>query len=216
LAVVAVAVVVALFLGYDSIRGLFSGGDGDTSQTAATATSTSNNPVADDPGAEEAAATSGPDDSAQETAEPTEEALEPIEIADITSYDPQGDGNERNELTPLAIDGDSTTSWNSRTYLSPDWGNLKDGVGLAIDLGESQDVSEVDIAFPQGDYGVEVYVGDEATLDATQIGEESEASGDITVTTDEAVEGRYVLVWFTRAWPGPRGEIVYVSEVAVR
>ncbi len=216
LAIIALVVVVALFLGYDSIKGLFSDDGTGDSPAASTATSTGDSAIASDPDPDEPEATSAPEDEAEETATPTEEPLEPIEPQSITSYDPQGDGNEKNDLAPLAIDGDSTTSWRSRTYLSPDWGNLKDGVGLAIDLGESQEVSEVDISFPQGDYGVEVYVGDEATLDATEIGSEDEASGDITVTADEAVEGRYLLVWFTRAWPGPNGEIVYVSEVAVR
>lgn len=216
LTIIAAVVVVALFLGYASIQGLFGGGS-DSDPTGATATSTEDPASNDDSAAtEEAAPTSASDDEATETAEPTQEPLEPIDLADVTSYDPQGDGNERNDVASLAIDGDPTTTWRSRTYLSPNWGNLKDGVGLAVDLGESQDVTEVDLSFPEGDYDVEVYVGDEATLDATEIGAENDASGDITITADEAVEGRYVLVWFTRAWSGPNGEIVYVSEVAVR
>ena len=36
------------------------------------------------------------------------------------------------------------------------------------------------------------------------------------MTADEPVEGRYVIVWFDRAWAGSGGEIVRVSEVTAR
>lgn len=90
-------------------------------------------------------------------------------------------------------------------------------MGLAIDLGESSDVSEVDIAFPEGDYRLEVYVGDEVSRSGmTQLGVAEDASEEVTVTSDDPIEGQYVLIWFTEAWDGPNGEIVYVSEVTVR
>lgn len=171
-----------------------------------------------DPAAETAAETADPTEEATESAEETEEEeLAPLDIAGITSYDPEGDDDERNDIVDLAIDGDTTTAWNSHTYLAADWGNLKSGVGLAIDLGESQDVSEVTIDFPEGDYGIEVYVTDEVNReDGTLIGTLDDASGDQTITADEPVNGQYVLIWFDRAWAGPSGEIVYVSEVTVQ
>ncbi|MGB3827710.1 MAG: hypothetical protein WA962_02955, partial [Ornithinimicrobium sp.] len=216
LALVAAVVVVAMFLGYGAIQGL--GGADDTPQAGATSTkdrdssdtgaSTSAEP---EPAAQETS------DSTEETAEPTEASGDPLTISGITSYDPEGDGDENNERTPLAIDGDTGTAWRSRTYLAENWGNLKNGVGLSIDLGESKSVNEVDVSFPQGDYGMQIYVGDDVSLtDMTQIGSRDDASGEVTITADEAAEGRYVLVWFDRAWAGPNGEIVYVSEVTVR
>ncbi|CAN5517715.1 hypothetical protein BH23ACT6_BH23ACT6_22690 [soil metagenome] len=213
-ALVAAVVVVAMFFGYGAIQGLNPIGGGDDPQAG----SGQQDEAPEDGGG------SGDDDQgdpAEETAEPDEEdpndPNEPIEPVGITSHDPQGDGDENNELTDLAIDGDSGTAWRSRTYLAENWGNLKDGVGLAVDLGEPTEVSEIDIEFPEGDYRLEVYVGGEVSRsDMTQLGVADEASGEVNIATDEPIEGQYVLIWFTDAWDGPNGEIVYVSEITLR
>jgi len=167
-------------------------------------------------------ATGSPSDDQETTEAPQETGGEvqlgdPVNLAGITSYDPQGDNDERNDIVDQAIDGDPDTAWNSHTYLTPNWGNLKDGVGLVVDLGDSTEVGEVEILFPQGDYGAEVLVGEDPTPEgATRIGQDDAASGTWTVTAEEPVTGRYVIIWFDRAWTGPGGEIVYVSEITVR
>ncbi|MGB3685205.1 MAG: murein biosynthesis integral membrane protein MurJ [Ornithinimicrobium sp.] len=210
IALIAAVVVVAMFFAYGAIQGLNPVGEGDDDQAQA-GQDGADEPDNDDDGED-------PGDTAEETAEPTqEEPGEPLEPVGITSHDPQGDGDENNELTELAIDGDTSTAWRSRTYLAENWGNLKDGVGLAIDLGEPTEVSEIDIVFPDGDYRLEVYVGDEVSLsDMTELGVAEDASDEVTIGSDEPIEGQYVLVWFTDAWDGPNGEIVYVSEVTLR
>lgn len=212
LGLVAAILAVVVFLAYGAVQGLLpeDGQQGDPGGISA------NPPPAAVPedGTEETEE-APPTDEEQETATPTEDP-EPITLAGITSYDPEGDGDERNDIVDAAIDGDPDTAWNSHTYLADNWGNLKSGVGLAVDLGESQDVSEVTIDFPEGDYGVEVFVGDEANLeDTTSIGSAEDAEGETTFTAEEAVNGRYVVIWFDRAWDGPEGEIVYVSEISV-
>jgi putative peptidoglycan lipid II flippase len=213
LALIAAIVVVAMFLAYGAIQGLNPVGGDEAGGDDASATSEDQQGDAENGDSEQ----NDQDDDAEQTQEPQAGSGDPIEPEGITSYDPGGDGDENNELTDLAIDGDTSTSWNSRTYLADNWGNLKDGVGLAIDLGDSQSVSEVDVDFPEGDYAMEVYVGDEANRsDSTRIGVVEDASEEVTVTADSPVEGQYVLLWFTEAWDGPNGEIVYVSEVAVR
>ncbi|MCE0486992.1 murein biosynthesis integral membrane protein MurJ [Ornithinimicrobium sediminis] len=222
LALVAAILVVAVFLAYGVFQGFQPDAD-DTAAPGAGATSTATQTEDEDEEGEQAAGDEGDGDGdgEEETAAPEDEdddaPLEPISLAGITSYDPEGDGDERNDIVDRAIDGDSTTSWNSHTYLASNWGNLKSGVGLLVDLGGSQEVREVDIDFPEGDYGVEVFVTDEASRDgATSIGTSDEASGEVTFTAEEPVEGEYVLIWFDRAWAGPGGEIVYVSEIVVK
>lgn len=163
-------------------------------------------------------------DTAEETAEPeeTEEEAagpreEPYPVAGVSTYDSNGNEDEHTDLAPRAVDGDPDTAWNSYTYLAPDWGNLKDGVGLVVDLGETVPVSQVTVQFPEGDYGAEVFVSDDPRAEGgTSLGASEDASEEWVLTADEAVEGRYVVLWFDRAWTGPRGEIVYVSEVIVQ
>jgi putative peptidoglycan lipid II flippase len=214
LALVAGILVVAVFLAYGAFQGL-SGDDDPTAGPGATSSPTEQEDEGDP-------AADGDSDGGEETAAPEETTDgdttgEPIELAGITSYDPEGDGDERNDIVDAAIDGDTTTAWNSHTYLAANWGNLKSGVGLLVDLGGTQDVTEVVIDFPEGDYGVEVFVTDEASREGgTSIGALDDASGEVTFTAEEPVSGQYVLIWFDRAWAGPGGEIVYVSEVTVQ
>jgi len=214
LALIAAILVVAVFLAYGAFQGIRTGLDGGPADAAGPGASA--DPTTDDSAASAGGAGDGTD-TAPETAAAATDALEPIELAGITSYDPEGDGDEHNDLVDLAIDGDPDTAWQTHRYLAANWGNLKSGVGLLVDLGTSQPVSAVDITFPEGDYGVEVYVTDEETREgAASIGALDDASGQVTFTADEPVTGRYVLIWFSRAWDGPDGEVVYVSEVSVK
>ena len=170
-----------------------------------------------------AAPTTDSDDASQTSApaadeEETTAAPEPgeqIEFVDAVDFDSTG-GDEKPELTGYAIDGDPETYWNTYTYLAPGWGGLKSGVGLALDMGESTPVSEVTVEFPEGDYSATVFVSNEPTNSGIELGSSEEATDTWTVTADEPAEGRYVVIWFERAWTGPSGEIVKVSEVTAR
>src|SRR5699024_8475553 len=93
----------------------------------------------------------------EETTEAPQQG-EPIEFVDASDFDSTG-SDEKPELTGNAIDGDPETAWNTYTYLADNWGGLKDGVGLALDMGETTPVSEVTVEFPEGTYGATVYVG---------------------------------------------------------
>ena len=158
----------------------------------------------------------------EDAPEETAEAAPPpqggsLPVLGITSFDPQGDGDENNDDTPLAVDGDPETAWSSHTYLSPGWGGLKTGTGLVLDLGEGAEVSEVEVELGEGDVGVTAYLADTPSIaDATELGSDDAASGTWTVTPDEPVTGRYLIVWFTRAWTSPEGEVVSVREITVR
>lgn len=214
LALIAAILVVAVFLAYGAFQGIRSGLDGGPADAAGPGASAG--PSSDDSAGGEGGGTDAAPDT-EAAGETTDGSLEPIELAGITSYDPEGDGDEHNDLVDLAIDGDPGTAWQTHRYLAANWGNLKSGVGLLVDLGTSQPVSEVDITFPEGDYAVEVYVTDEETREgAPSIGALDDASGQVTFTADEPATGRYVLIWFSRAWAGPDGEVVYVSEVSVK
>ncbi|WNB85597.1 hypothetical protein [Cellulomonas sp. ATA003] len=56
---------------------------------------------------------------------------------------PAGDENEHPEAVDLAIDGDPSTVWYTRTYGTPQFGGLKDGLGYAVTLAEPAPVSTV-------------------------------------------------------------------------
>ncbi|HEX2419528.1 MAG TPA: protein kinase family protein, partial [Micromonosporaceae bacterium] len=57
---------------------------------------------------------------------------------------PRGDRTEGNNVAK-AVDGDDASGWPTQEYTSPDFGNLKPGMGLLINLGEPQKLSAVNL-----------------------------------------------------------------------
>ena len=58
----------------------------------------------------------------------------PVEIASVAAYDPDGDGEENDELASAALaDGDPATNWRTVCYARSLMGD-KQGVGLALTL----------------------------------------------------------------------------------
>lgn len=131
--------------------------------------------------------------------------LNVIDITDSDGFDPLGDGSEHGQNAPKAYDGDPETVWNTEGYQDP-MGLTKSGVGLLLDLGESQEVHELDLTVPQNTYGVQVRVSDtrsstgvsEEALDSEMpVAWEGQVSGEETIELDESASGQYVVIWFT-------------------
>ncbi|WP_026123549.1 protein kinase family protein [Nocardiopsis chromatogenes] len=145
----------------------------------------------------------GSDDEAQIT------ALEPQSAEIITD----GDADHADKAG-LTIDGDPSTDWSTSTYKGEDFGKLKSGIGVLVDMGGPVELHSADIDVGPGGSDLELRVGDEKSLDALQpVGEASGAAGATTIEPDDPAKGRYVLVWFTDipqvdgGWRGSINEI---------
>ncbi len=156
------------------------------------------------------------------SASPTQAAApQPIDVADVRDFDPQGAPAEENpDLAPLAIDGDATTAWQTQTYFDQfGAGGLKTGIGLVLDLGESQEVSQVDLTTLGSPMKVTYYLSDD---DPTAVaGLDPVASGTVTddrlrTSFDEPATGRYLVVWITSLPPVGSDFRAEVAEVGVR
>ncbi|MFI6787832.1 protein kinase family protein [Nonomuraea sp. NPDC050383] len=115
------------------------------------------------------------------------------------AFDPLGD-KEENTGAELAIDGKPSTFWKTDNYNTAELGNLKEGVGLLLDMGKPVQISDV-VATLSGASGasVELKVGDAADLSALKtVTKQKGASGKVTLKPDQATTGQYVLIWFTR------------------
>jgi eukaryotic-like serine/threonine-protein kinase len=74
-----------------------------------------------------------------------------------SEFDPEGDGQETG-TEEQAVDGNPTgTAWSSEHYDTPDFGGLKDGVGLAIDTGGAVNVKSMTIRALTPGYDAEIY-----------------------------------------------------------
>src|SRR4051812_36352157 len=76
-----------------------------------------------------------------------------------SEFDPEGDQRETG-TERLAIDSNPTgTAWSTEHYDSPEFGGLKDGVGLAIDAGETVPAKSMTIRALTPGYDAEIYEG---------------------------------------------------------
>jgi hypothetical protein len=109
----------------------------------------------------------------------------------ITSFDPSGGSGFRR-------DG---AAWRTQTYADANFGNLKPGVGLLLDLGASRPVSTVTLDVVGGPIAVELRAGDSAGGVASgyqRVAADPSASGSTTLTVKGGAAHRYWLVWVTR------------------
>ncbi|MGL4744775.1 MAG: hypothetical protein ACRCXL_10375 [Dermatophilaceae bacterium] len=150
------------------------------------------------------AASSEPSSAASPSAPPTTASpgspppAEPLAVLGVRSYDPEGDGDENEDLTPKAYDGDPSTGWYSDNYRDVDFGGLKKGLGLVVDLGPNKKPRQVRLDIPVAN-DVQVFLGPDARLDgATKVGERAGARGQISFDVPANLVGQYVIVWYTK------------------
>jgi hypothetical protein len=131
--------------------------------------------------------------------------LSAIPIERVEDVDPQGsDGAEHPEETGLAIDGDPSSAWGTDHYNSAEFGGLKDGLGLFLDLGEEARVERIVLRSAIEGWSFEI----RAASDPREIGESipsTDGSETFTVGSEgrvsidlEPTETTGLLVWITR------------------
>jgi hypothetical protein len=139
---------------------------------------------------------------------------------DAFDYDPPpGDGSERSEAVPLAIDGDPSTAWETERYDTPDFGNIKKGVGLYLDAGRPIVARGARIVTPKDGWSVRFYAARDSVPDElsgwTLVGTGEMDSARKTFGLDTAGKpARYYLIWITSLTEGATGgSSAAISEV---
>jgi serine/threonine protein kinase len=126
--------------------------------------------------------------------------------ASANSFDPFGGANGENEDdAKYAIDGNPSTAWHTDFYYNyPNFGNLKTGTGLILDMGRPVRLSQVVVQF--GTIcctHVEIEIGNNATpvqstlSSFTEVQSSVAAVGSTTFNVTSKATGRYVLIWIT-------------------
>ncbi|WP_329039125.1 serine/threonine protein kinase [Streptomyces sp. NBC_00178] len=137
------------------------------------------------------------------------EPSKPVKIVGAQDYDPLGsDGSEKPASIKNVYDGDATSYWNTDGYYSADFGKLKDGVGVVLDLGGVQQVGNVDVSFLGGETSVELRTTDGASVPSMPDGFTKAAEGTgtkVSLKPDKPVQARYLLVWLTKLPPSDGG-----------
>jgi len=127
-----------------------------------------------------------------------------VKVVDATSFDPFTDDADKQEnprFTGLAIDSDRSSAWRTEGYQQNfGEGGYKEGVGLVLDLGRPQELSELTLALaPSGGTTLSIYGSDarQATLPGWTKLEEPKSVPGARARFDLDGSYRYLLVWFT-------------------
>ncbi|HEX2043164.1 MAG TPA: protein kinase [Acidimicrobiales bacterium] len=119
-----------------------------------------------------------------------------------SAFDPQGDGHEHDSDLPRLTDGDVASVWETERYSSRQFGGLKSGVGVVLQLEGSQRLGQLEVSSPSRGWSAQVYVAD-APKSAAPPAEWGEAAASRTGIDGDARfdlngrQGAAVLVWIT-------------------
>ncbi|MGL5857253.1 MAG: protein kinase family protein [Angustibacter sp.] len=138
-----------------------------------------------------------------------------IPVLSGRGLDPEGDGSEKDESARLAFDDDPSTAWTTDTYRSQQFGGLKSGVGLLLELGQPRTVTAVAVQMAVPGSTVQL-----RTVDGEQLGQDVLASADsvtglATLQLDQSVTTDNLVLWFTVPAAVDDGFRVEVAEVDV-
>jgi putative peptidoglycan lipid II flippase len=144
----------------------------------------------------------------------------------LRDFDPEGDRRENPDETTLAHDGDASTAWETGLYRRANFGGLKEGAGLLIDLGTTRRITQVTVLFTKPGANVELRAADTAAEQAagyTTVARAADAgshprAGQPRGTATLAPSGggfsaRYWVLWLTRLPNDGSGFRVGVAEI---
>jgi hypothetical protein len=148
----------------------------------------------------------------------------------IRIVDPKGNGSERKDAEKI-VDGDTGQkgTWRTDAYPQPNFGGIKDGMGVLIDLEKETAVTAVEIQLALTGANVELRGGSadpgatkegDAALVAAfpRIGEpRTEAQNRVILAGEPGKKVRYLLIWFTKLSQESPGRFrISVQEITIR
>jgi len=141
----------------------------------------------------------------------------PLRIVGAEAFNPPpGDGHQHDEELGHLYDHDPATYWETEHYASAAFGNLKPGVGVILQLGQSSRISEMSVISPTQGWTYKVYESD-STPD-TLAGWGSPVTGGTVSSTTTTINlggkpATNVLLWIT--YLGDGNSQVRIGEVSL-
>ena len=138
-----------------------------------------------------------------------------VKLVSARAFDPLGGGGEHDAEAVNVVDGDPATAWTTERYASRRFGNLKPGVGVAVQLDRVEALTQVTVSSATRGYAAEVRVADsfQPTLDGW--GPPVDAKSDINGDTTFDLKGRRggaILIWITDLG---EARVAQINEVRV-
>ncbi len=135
----------------------------------------------------------------------------PVRLHGVGSYDPRGQEEQYYGATAVyATDGNPATVWHTEGYATPEFGGLKDGVGLVLSSGSATTLRSITVVTPTP--GFSARVESSSTQDGPfAVDSATRTVGARTTFTLDGKSGTYWVVWITQLPPGGRAEIATVT-----
>jgi hypothetical protein len=133
----------------------------------------------------------------------------PLPVALAEAFGPAGvtDGdNPQGALAPITPGASSP--WQTDWYTTPNFGRLKQGTGLLLDLGSRATITGVRVTLgPAAGADLQLLAGDTPALaDLSVVASASDVGGTVSPRLAHAVRAQYVLIWFTQLPPNGAGK----------
>ena len=145
------------------------------------------------------------------------QALAPASVA---AFGPAGTADGDNpQLAPLAVGGNPARPWYSQWYATAEFGQLKAGTGLLLDMGHPVTVSSVRLSLvSRSGADLQLRAGSKPiSASLPRVAGASNAGGAVQMRLTAPVHVRYVLIWFTKLPPDAAGTYqASVYKISVR
>ena len=169
--------------------------------------------------AAQASASAAAKASASASAKPPAAPVVSLPVASAMAFGPGGvaDGDDSSDAGNVIAAG-SSQPWQTQWYSTPNFGMLKHGTGLLLDLGSNVTVTTVTINLSQfAGTDLELRVGNSESLqNLTVAATANNVSGATKLTLQHPVAARYLLIWITQLPPDGQGHYKEtISHVAV-
>jgi cytoskeletal protein RodZ len=219
------AVLVLAVLGFASYK-LISGA-GRAPATSAASRSAADGGHASPPGSAPAvqASTASPSvtTSPSSTASPSSPppaVVQSLAPASVAAFGPAGTADGDNpRLVAFAVGGNPARPWYSQWYTTPQFGNLKNGTGLLLDMGHAVTVSSVRVSLTsRSGADIQLRAGARPVPSwLPQVAVAANAGGTVQFKLSASAHVRYLLVWFTKLPPDNAGTYqASVYKIAVQ
>jgi hypothetical protein len=135
-----------------------------------------------------------------------------VTLHGVGNYDPKGNPDSHADTAKAATDGNTGTDWYTQIYATPDFGNLKSGLGLVVDAGRSTKLRTLRVQTPTPGFVAQIRAG--GSLNGPFA--DDSAAQTVSSSTTFTLSGKtaeYYVVWISRLPGGGKAEI---SEVTAR
>lgn len=161
------------------------------------------------------------------TTDPVAPTEVPLTADSIRVVDPPDGDRDQTEGVENVIDDNASTGWTTNTYRGDaNFGNLKPGMGILIDLGEAREVASVRVQMTSAGASVGLLGGAEDPGDSSE-GDQAIVDG-FTVLADQVPDAdtnielkadgeavRYLVVWVTELPTVSDGYKLTISDINV-